>query len=79
MAKKQTFLLERDLAGVAKQMREATGKRKVEVARELGVSPAAIFNAEESPELPLHKLRIRMISAYSKYQVVGPVYYLERK
>ena len=78
MAKK-TFFTESDLAALAKSLREAMGKRKIGVARELGVSAPAVFNAEERPELPLHKLRIRMIETYSKYKVVGPVYYLKRK
>lgn len=76
---KRNFLSESELAALAKKVREATGKRKINVARELGVAPPAIFNAEEKPELSLHKLRIRMIETYSKYKVVGPVYYLERK
>ena len=78
MAKK-TFLVESDLAALAKEARLSTGKRKAEVARELGVSGPAVSNAEERPELPLHKLRMRMIETYSKSRVVGPVYYLERK
>jgi DNA-binding XRE family transcriptional regulator len=78
MAKKK-FLIESDFAALAKKARLATGKRKSGVARELGVSPPAIFNAEEEPNLPLHKLRIRMIETYSKFKVVGPVYYLARK
>lgn len=78
MAKK-TFLIDSDLAPLAKKLREAAHKRKSEVAREFGVSAPAVFNAEERPDLPLHKLRIRMIETYSKYKVVGPVYYLERK
>ena len=76
---KKIFLTTLDLAAKAKEAREASGKRKAQVARELGVSFASIFNAEEKPELPLHKIRIRMIETYSKYKVVGPVYYLERK
>ena len=76
---KKIFYVESDLALLAKKARQATGKRKVEVARELGVAPPSVFNAEEQPELPLHKLRIRMIEMYSKYKVVGPVYYLKRK
>ena len=76
---KKIFLTEDELAAKAKEVREATGKRKALVARELGVSFPSIFNAEEKPELPLHKLRVRMIQTYSKYKVVGPVYYLECK
>jgi hypothetical protein len=78
MAKKK-LLAEGDLAALAKKMRLATGKRKSSAARELVVSRPAVFNAEEHPELPLNKLRIRMIETYSKYKVIGPVYYLERK
>ncbi len=76
---KKIYLTEIDLAAKAKEAREATGKRKALVARELGVSFPSVFNAEERPDLPLHKLRIRMIETYSKFKVVGPVYYLERK
>jgi DNA-binding XRE family transcriptional regulator len=78
MAKK-TFLAESALAALAKKTRKASGKRKAQVARELGVSPPSLHSAEERPEMSLHKLRIRMIEAYSSYKVVGPVYYLERK
>jgi hypothetical protein len=76
---KRAFLTESDLAALAKKTRQATGKRKVEVAHELAVAPPSIFNAEENPLMSLHKLRIRMIETYSRYKVVGPVYYLERK
>ena len=76
---KKIFLTEHDLAAKAKEARQAARKRKAHVARELRVSSPSVFNAEERPELPLHKLRIRMIDTYSKYRVVGPVYYLERK
>jgi len=76
---KKTLMTEFDLAALAKKARLKAGKRKVAVAREFGVAPPSIFNAEEHPELPLNKLRIRMIETYSKYKVVGPVYYLERK
>ena len=76
---KRRFYEESELARLAKEARERAGKRKIEVARELDVAHPAIFNAEEKPELSLQKIRIRMIEAYSKYKVVGPVYYLERK
>jgi predicted transcriptional regulator len=73
------FFPESDLAALAKKMRQAAGQRKIDAAHELGVAPPAIHNAEERPDLSLHKLRIRMIETYSNYRVVGPVYYLERK
>jgi hypothetical protein len=78
MAKK-TLFLESELAALAKKTRQTVGKRKVQVARELGVAAPSVFNAEERPDMGLHKLRIRIIETYSKYRVVGPVYYLERK
>ena len=76
---KKTLLTAADLAALAKKTRLSAGKRKVQVACELGVAPPSVFNAEESPDMGLHKLRIRMIETYSKYKVVGPVYYLKRK
>jgi hypothetical protein len=78
MAKKK-LINESDLGALAKKAREAAGKRKIAVARELGVAPAAIFNAEERPEMSLTKVRIRMIETFTKYKVVGPVFYLEKK
>jgi hypothetical protein len=76
---KPKFITESELAALAKKMREAAGLRKIDVARKLEVAPPAIYNAEERPDLSLHKLRIRMIETLSDYQVVGPVYYLKRK
>jgi len=38
-----------------------------------------LFNAEETPGQSLTKLRIRMIEAYSPYEVAGAVYFLRRK
>ena len=78
MAKKN-LLTTADLAVLAKKTRLSAGKRKVEVARELGVAPPSVFNAEERPDMGLHKLRIRIIEAYSPCKVIGPVYYLKRK
>jgi hypothetical protein len=43
------------------------------------VSQTSIFNAEETPDQSLVKLRMRMIEAYSKFKVRGPVYLLEDK
>ncbi len=76
---KKILLTESDLAAKAKEVRVASGKRKAQVARELEVSFPSVFNAEERPEFTLNKLRIRMIETYSRYKVVGPVYYLEKK
>src|SRR5262245_1386741 len=50
---------ESQLAALAKQFRVKAGKKKVEAAAELGVSPPTLFLAEEDPEQSLTKLRIR--------------------
>jgi len=70
---------EHELAGLAKKFRQAAGKSKADVARELGVAAPTIFGAEEQPDMSLTKLRIRMIEAYSSFKVVGPVFVLEKK
>ena len=73
------FLTEKDLMTLAKKLRKQSGKKRAQAARELGVSQTSIFNAEENPKQSLTKFRIRMIEAYSPYQVVGAVYFLKRK
>lgn len=78
MSQKQP-LAERDLAVLAKRFRMQAGKSRAEAAREMRVSQTSIFNAEESPDQSLLKLRIRMIEAYSIFTVVGPVFLLEPK
>ena len=78
MSKKE-FLTEKELAAFAKQFRKKAGKRRADAARDMGVSQTSIFNAEESPEQGLQKLRMRMIEAYSPFAVVGPVYLLKKK
>ena len=78
MSKKE-FLTEKELAAFAKQFRKKTGRKRAQAARDMGVSQTSIFNAEESPEQGLQKLRMRMIEAYSPFAVVGPVYLLKKK
>lgn len=73
------MLTERQLAAVARTFREKAGKTRAQAARDMGVSQTSIFHAEESPEMGLTKLRIRIIEAYSPYRVVGAVYLLRRK
>jgi transcriptional regulator with XRE-family HTH domain len=70
---------ETELAALAKQCRQAAGKSKADVARELGVAAPSVFSAEERPEMSLTLLRIRMIETYSDYRVTGPVYLLKKK
>lgn len=70
---------ENDLAVQAKMFRRKAGVTRAQAARDMGVSQTSIFNAEESPEQGLLKLRVRMIEAYSEYKVRGPVYLLETK
>ena len=78
MAEKRT-VKEEDLAVMAKSFRKNAGKSKADVARELGVAPPTVFSAEEKPQMSLTKLRIRMIEAYSPFEVIGPVFMLMRK
>jgi DNA-binding XRE family transcriptional regulator len=70
---------ENDLAVLAKTFRRQSGKTRAQAAREMGVNQTSIFNAEETPGQSLLKLRMRMIDAYSKFKVRGPVYLLEEK
>lgn len=70
---------EAELATLAKKCREAAGKTRAQAARELKVSNPSIFQAEESPEKSLFKLRKRIIQKYSVLRVRGPVYLLEQK
>jgi DNA-binding XRE family transcriptional regulator len=72
-------LSETDLAALAKRFRKQAKKTRAKAAREMQVSQTSIFNAEESPEQSLLKMRIRMIEAYSPFNVVGPVFFLEKK
>ena len=78
MAKKKLFL-ESELATLAKEFREKSGKKKIEASRELKVSRANITLAEDNPEQSLTKLRCRMIENYSSFSVVGPVFLLKKK
>jgi len=73
------MLAERDLAALAKRFRMQAKKTRAQAAREMRVSQTSIFNAEESPEQSLLKLRVRMIEAYSPFRVVGGLVLLERK
>jgi DNA-binding XRE family transcriptional regulator len=76
---KERLVEERKLARLAKIFRKAAGKTKAQAARELGVAPPTLFGAEEQKELSLTKLRVRMIEAYSPYQVFGPIFMLKVK
>lgn len=70
---------ENELAALAKSLREKSGKKKADVARELKLGKPTIQQAEEYPELSLTKVRKRIIEEYSPYEVVGPVFLLKRK
>ena len=77
MAKKR-FYDESELAALAKHFRQKSGKRKVDMARELRVGKTTIQQAEEYPQLSLTKVRKRIIKACSVYTLVGPVYLLKK-
>ena len=76
---KTKVLREKGLIGLAKKYRTQSGIRRAQAARDMGVSQTTIFNAEESPKQALTKLRMRMIAAYSRWKVVGPVFLLKRQ
>ena len=78
MSRKAT-MNENDMAVMAKMFRRRAGVTRAQAARDMKVSQTSIFNAEETPEQGLIKLRTRMIEAYSKFKVRGPVYLLEDK
>lgn len=75
----KTSVAENGLVALAKRFRKQAGRTRAQAARDMAVSQTSIFNAEESPEQGLTKLRIRMIESYSPFKVRGPVYLLERK
>ncbi|MGO8697793.1 MAG: hypothetical protein ACLQVY_08770 [Limisphaerales bacterium] len=76
---KMTTMCENDLVVLAKTFRRQAGTTRAQAARDMKVSQTSIFHAEESPDEGLIKLRMRMIEAYSKFKVRGPVYLLEKK
>jgi DNA-binding XRE family transcriptional regulator len=75
---KQKMYSETELAALAKSFRKKSGKKKAQLARELGVTRATMQDAEERPEKNLTKLRCRIIKACSGFQVAGPAYWLEK-
>jgi hypothetical protein len=76
---RKKLVAESELAALAKRFRLQSGKKKIEVAREFGVGRATVQLAEDYPDQSLSALRIRMIERYSPYNVVGPVYLLQKK
>ena len=77
--KDTTVVAENELAAFAEKFRSAAGVTRAQASRDMGVKQPSIFHAEESPALPYKKLRMRMIEAYSDYEIVGPVYLLRKK
>lgn len=78
MTSKRLFS-EIELAALAKQFRQASGKKKAQVARELGISRPTMQDAEERPEQSLTKVRCRIIEACSSFEVQGPAFWLKKK
>jgi len=69
---------ETELAALAKEFRLKVGKKKAQLARELGVTRATMQDAER-PGTSLTKLRCRIIEHCSSFRVTGPVFLLTRK
>ena len=63
----------------AKMFRRQASTTRAQAARDMKVSQTSIFNAEETFDRSLVKLRIRMIEAYSKFKIRGPVFLMEEK
>ena len=78
MTKKKLFT-ESELAKLAKEFRQKSGRTKIEAAKELGVGRTSVQHAEESLGQSLTGLRIRIIEKYSPYKVSGPLFALEKK
>ena len=78
MTQKRLFR-ETELAALAKEFRQKSGKTKARMARELGVTRPTMQDAEEQPERSLTKLRCRIIEACSPFEVHGPGFWLKRK
>ena len=76
---KDSQVNETDLAALAKRCRVASGRNRAQAARELGVARPTLIQAEDSPAKSLFKLRKRIIEKYSRYKLVGPVYWLRQK
>ena len=74
-----TTMNENDLAVLAKTFRRQSHTTRAQAARDMKVSQTSIFNAEETPQQSLVKLRMRMIEAYSKFKIRGPVFLMEEK
>ena len=77
MCEKTNTMRENDLAVLAKRFRRQAGTTRAQAARDMKVSQTSIFNAEETPDQALVKLRMRMIEAYSKFKVRGAVLFLK--
>ncbi len=62
-----------DRSGLANAVKKARGERtQQQVAHDLGVSQAAISQAEQDVDQSLDSLRIKIIEKYSNYKVEGP-------
>ena len=79
VTKEHLQLNQNDLAVPARNFCRQANTTRTQAARDMKVSQTSIFNTEESPDQGLIKLRMRMIEAYSKFKVSGPVYLLEEK
>lgn len=75
----KTFHTEAELATLAKRFRIAAKRSRAQAARELSVAAPTVHQAEENPELPLGKLRRKIIEKYSSFKIIGPVYRLQKK
>lgn len=75
----EKLLSAEDLAAYAREVRIRAGITQAEAARTLGVSRAALCNAENKPEKSFAALRKRIIEEYSDRTVIGPHYQIIKK
>ena len=68
---KRQGISERDLVVLAKRFRRQAGKTRAQAAREMEVSQTSIFNAEESPQQSLARLRERMNCSLGRHPRVA--------
>lgn len=75
----EKLLSAEELAAYAREVRVRAGITQAEAARALGVSRAALCNAENKPEKSFAALRKRIIEGFSDQMVSGPHYRIMKK
>ena len=69
----------RDILEIVKQARKQHGLSPEEVARDLGVPPLLVEQAENQPLRGRFRLRRKMLEQLTGYTLEGPYYQVTRK